>query len=713
MKDEVQKKQDSFKKMFYPNSIAVVGASSHSDKTGNYAMRSALDSGLERIYPVNAGGKREILGKKAYPSIEDIPDNNVDLFLFVVPQQHILPGLKSAIDKGCRTAVIYTAGFREIGPAGEQQQIALRDMANEAGVKIIGPNTMGYLRSDSLINATFMPAYTRLLSDKGDIAIISQSGGVASLILNQFMEQHLPLGTLVCLGNRANVDFTDFLDYFADDPHTSIIALYVEGLEDLRQFYQAAARCALKKPVLVLCAGYTEGGQKVACSHTGSMINTGRLYQTAFKQAGLLQVNGVQELADTIKIIKMCPKPKGNRVALIAPTIGPVVLAVDILEQGGLKLAELSDISKKIIVSEKMLPSFSPVHNPIDLTAAGYYDNKMYLSMVEILARDPNVDGIVAVRASSLGDDFIPPFPRAEFKEIMQRSNKPAAFIWLAPVSEDEEFKQWMSAGVPAYPTPGRAATSFINLTRYSQIQQKTKVPGSFMGFREEVKKNIQGLIDSKQAFVLETQAKQIIELSGIKTAVAVLATNEDEAIDKAAEIGYPVALKVVAKEIIHKSDVGGVVLNLHNDEEVRLAFRQIVRNASESMANAGLQGVAVQPMLPEGLEVIVGAVRDIEAGPVVMFGLGGIWVEALKDVSFRLAPVTPEEAKEMIKEIKGYTVIKGFRGQSAIDTDVLADLIVKISHLIDQFPIKEIELNPVIFYGESQYAVADARIIL
>lgn len=712
MTGKIQDGGDPFRAMFYPRSIAVVGASSHQEKTGNFVLRSALASRVEKVYPVHAGGTKEILGQKAYLSIEDIPDNKVDLFLFAVPQQHILPGFRSAVAKGCRAAVIFTAGFREAGPEGARQQAILQETANEAGVKIIGPNTMGFFRSDSFVNATFMPVLSEIFTSAGDVTVISQSGGVAGLIINQFIEQALPVGTVVCLGNRANVEFADLLDYCVDDAHTSLVALFIEGLDDLRRFYQAAGRCALKKPVLVLSAGHTTAGQRIARSHTGSMATSQALYQGAFRQAGLLQVSTVQELVDTVKIIKMCPLPHGNRVAITTHTAGPAILASDVLERGGLRLAELSEATKKALVADKILPSFIPAGNPVDLATFGYMERQRYIDSLKLLVEDENIDCTLTVCVSSLGDKNTAPFPIKEFKKVIERSPKPAAFIWAAPVSYKEEFKEWTKAGISAYPTPERAATALVNLMRYAQIKRKTEVQVGFKDFPEELEKLIQRLLVAKQEFIFEPEAKQILELAGVQVARAAFAADEEEAVRLAEQTGYPVVLKVVAGKVEHKSDVGGVMLNLKNENEVRLAFQQVIQSTQEKMPDADLRGVSVQPMLPAGHEIIVGGLRAAQAGPVVMFGLGGIWVEVLKDVTFRLAPVAPAEAREMIEEIKGYPVLQGIRGKNAVNIEVLVDLIVKVSCLLDQFPIREIDLNPVIF-SDSQYAVADARIIL
>ena len=703
----------SFHSMFYPRAVAVVGASTHPAKTGNFVLRAALASKVEKVYPVNASGAGNVMGLQAYRSIEDIPDQNVDLFLFAVPQQSVLQGIKSAIAKGCRAAVIYTSGFREAGPGGERLQEDLKDMADAAGINIIGPNTMGFFRADSFLNATFIPVFSEIFTEPGDISVVSQSGGVGGVIANQFIEQHLSLGTLVCLGNRVNVEFADMLDYFSDDPKTSAVALFIEGVDDLGRFYHSARRCALKKPVVVLAAGNTADGRKIARSHTGSMATSAEIYRAAFKQAGLLEVNSVQELVDTMKIIRLNPMPEGNRLAIITHTAGPSILASDVLGRGGLKLADLSPETKTAIQAAKVLPDFMPVDNPVDLAAFGFTEHHRYLTTLKSLLADRNVDCTLSLCMSPMGDPNIGKFPVEEYKKLVRASNKPAAFAWLAPANHHEEFRLWSRAGIPAYPTSERAAGALVNLLRHAGIRPKTGDAGGFAGFGDELCAYTDRLVNTGRDFLLENEAKDLLELAGIATARARLADNEDHAVKLAEDTGYPVALKVASDKISHKSDVGGVALNLKSAGEVRHAYNSIVKAAESQFACAGLRGVTVQPMLPEGIEVIIGGIRDTTAGPVVMFGLGGIWVEVLRDVTFRLAPVNPGEALDMIREIRGYQVIKGIRGKNAVSEDILADLIVRVSQLINLFPIREIDLNPVIFYGERQYAAADARITL
>ena len=703
---------EAFRAMFNPRSVAVVGASTQSGKIGNFVLRSVLASSVDRVYPVHAGGADRILGVKAYASIDAIPDDQVDLFLFAVPQQHILPSFEAAVAKGCRAAVIFTAGFREAGEGGRRDQEILKKLANDAGVKIIGPNTMGFYDAHSGINATFMPVLSDLLRTPGNIALVSQSGGVAGFGVIQFVENHVPLGTLVCLGNRANVEFADMLYYFAQDPHTSVIALFIEGLDDLRHFFEAARYCAAVKPVVVLGAGYTDAGRKVAKSHTGSMAVSQALYEAAFRQAGLLQVRTVEELVDTAKILAMSPPLKGNRVGMITHTAGPAVLASDILAKHGLVLADLDDTTKKTLISEKMLAPFTPPTNPVDLTTFGYLDRRLYVEVLDLMGRDSNVDATLAICISGLGDPNVEPFPMRDFGKVATQYGKPVAVVWGAPVDAHQEFTAWMEAGVPAYPTAERAATALANLCRASKRKKAKESRESLPSFPKELVELVHKKQSSGRYYLLEHEAKQILELAGIRTTRSILAVNEDEAVFAARQIGYPVALKIASVDIVHKSDVGGVMLGISDEEMLRRSFRRMMESVAQRVPSARIEGICVQNMVPPGTEIIVGGVRDPQAGPVVMFGLGGIWVEMLKDVVFRLAPITKEDAWEMIEEIQGASILDGFRGSKPVNKKLLVQLIVAISHIMDRLPIQELDCNPIIFHDDI-YTVADVRMVI
>ncbi|MEJ5349511.1 MAG: acetate--CoA ligase family protein [Desulfosoma sp.] len=703
---------EAFDAMLCPGSVAVVGASTHGGKVGNFVLRSVLASGVQHVYAVHAGGAKEVLGVKAYPSIGTIPKDKVDLFLFAIPQDHILANFQDAIDKGCRGAVIFTAGFREAGEEGLQKQLALRRMADEAGVKIIGPNTMGFYRSHSRMNATFMPVLSDFFKEKGRITVVSQSGGVAGFAAIRFLEDHIPIGTLVCLGNRANVEFADMLDFCAQDTETSVVALFIEGLDDVRRFYESAANCASQKPVVVLGAGYTAAGQKVARSHTGSMAQSEAIYEAAFRQAGLIRVRTVEELVDTAKILDLSPRPKGNRVAITTHTAGPAVLASDVMARKGLALEDLSDETKKALVSRKMLAPFMPPGNPVDLTTFGYLDRRLYVEVLDLLAKDPNVDATLSICISGLGDPQVVPFPIEAYGQTLKTSGKPGVFVWGAPSGAKEEFQAWMRAGVPAYPTAERAAAALANL--YEATRPKVQTPGesSFEPLPREVLGLVDNLRASGQKLVLEAEAKRVLESAGLRTARTQVARNVDEAVMEAGRTGFPVVMKIVSPDIIHKSDVGGVRLGIDDEAAVRRAFQEMTKQVKDCLPQARLLGVGIQPMVPEGTEVIVGGYRDPQAGPVVMFGLGGIWVEVLKDVSFRLAPVSEAEAFRMIEDIRGARVLEGVRGRKPVNKRALVALIETVGRLMAQAPIAEIDCNPVIFHGDT-YTIADARMVL
>ncbi|ROQ89574.1 acetate--CoA ligase family protein [Desulfosoma caldarium] len=700
---------EAFHAMFYPRAVAVVGASTHRGKVGNFVLRSALASHVEKIYPVHAGGAREILGVKAYPSIGDIPDDHVDLFLFAIPHEHILSSFEAAVVKGCRGAVIYTAGFREAGQEGLEKQRRLRSMADEAGVKIIGPNTMGFYRVDSAMNATFMPVLSDFFQEKGRITVVSQSGGVAGFAAIRFVEDRVPMGTLVCLGNRANVEFADMLDFCAHDKETSVVALFIEGLDDVRRFYESAARCAAQKPVVVLGAGYSAAGQKVARSHTGSMARSEAIYDGVFRQAGLIQVRTVEELVDTAKILDISPRPQGNRVGVITHTAGPAVLASDVLSHKGLVLAELSKKTQKALVARKVLAPFTPPENPVDLTTFGYLDRRLYGDVLELLGEDPGVDAVLAICISALGDPYVAPFPMEAFGRKARQIGKPAVFVWGAPSCASEEFLAWKKAGVAAYATAERAAAALANLWAASRRGREVQKAVKEKPLPESLHRFVQDLRSLGPRLCGETETKELLQRAGLPTARTVVAATEEEAVRAAESMGYPVVLKIVSPDIVHKSDVGGVQLGLNDEDGLRRAFRAMMEQVRRAVPEARILGTAVQPMVPEGLEVIVGGFRDPQAGPVVMFGLGGIWVEAFNDVVFRLAPVSVDEARRMIEEIRGKKVLEGLRGRPSANKEALAHLIVTIGQLMDQLPIQEIDGNPVMVHGNT-YTIVDAR---
>ena len=657
-----------------------------------------------------------ILGQKVYPTIADIPDDNVDLFLFALPQEAIKSSLEKAIKKGCKAAVIFSAGFKEAGDEGARLQEEIKQLANAAGVKIVGPNTLGFLRADTKINATFEPQYSDLFEHKGKIALLMQSGGVGVIALNQMMEQGIPLGTFIALGNRMNLEFYDMLEFFENDDETAVVCMHVEGTEDVRKLYEAAARCAKKKPVIVLGGGYTEAGGKGAKSHTGTMASSSAIYRAAYQQAGVLQVSSVNEMINAAKMLLLSPEPKGRDICVLTHLAGPSVLCCDKLELGGLSLAELNDTTKAALSCKenKILPDFVPADNPVDLAAYGKTDPARFVRALAVLVKDAGVGGVISISASALKDEYAAQFPVEEYGQIIAQSKVPSAVVWGAYYTDyHHEFKRFYDAGIPAYPTPEEAGEAFANYVKYYTLRDRNQGSQTAPDFDLALDEFLASQLALGSDFLQEHESKLVMEYAGIDVAKTVLAANRDKAVVAADKIGYPVVLKVAADNIIHKSDMGGVKLNLACAAEVQAAYDEIEANA-QKIPNAGFKGVAVEKMLPPGgQELIIGALRDPQAGPVVMVGLGGIYVEVLKDTAFRLAPVTKNEAQEMPGELKGRALLQGVRGSKPVDEDTLAELIVKVSHLISMEAIKEIDLNPVICYGGAQYCVADARVIL
>ncbi len=708
--------KERFQPLFYPRSLAVVGASSRPEKLGHFVLRSAVSSGVEEVYPVHAGNVPEILGKKVYRRIEDLP-GEVDLFLFAVPQNQILTSFAAAIEKGCRAAVVFSGGYKELGAEGKQQEEALRSMADEAGVSIIGPNTIGFLCSHSRLNATFVPGLSAYFSAGKSISVISQSGGSLKLIAYELIDAGMPLGTLVGLGNRANTEFADLLDYFREDPLTSGVLLFVEGIEDVRRFYQAASRCAQEKPVVALSSGHTEAGRKVALSHTGSMASSEKIYQAIFDQAGVLQVQSLQEMVDAVKVMVSCPPLLGKRAAVITHTAGPAVIATDVLARGGFELPPIGEKTREKLQQSGALPGFVPLTNPLDMVALGWTEPWRYLQVLEPLLEDDGLDAVLSIYTTALEEGAIA-FPVESFtrmaREVGRKAGKAVVAVWGAPITRREEFARWEARQFPVYPNPERAGTALVNLARSSRLRIRaaarvSEPPADFSPGVEEI---IQQTRAYGQTVVQEPEGIRLLESAGIQGARTALAVDEEAAVRLAAEISYPVVLKVVSEKILHKSDAGGVILNLQKEEEVRSAFQAIRERALSRIAPHELRGIAVQSMLAEGTEVIVGGLRDPQAGPVVMFGLGGIWVELFQDTVFRLAPLTRAEAGEMIESIRGYPVLQGVRGKKGIDLESLTDLIVKVGALMQHYPFQEIDLNPVICY-EHGYAAADVRMIL
>lgn len=718
---------EEFRPLYYPNAVAVVGASSNPEKIGAFALRAVISSNFPgRIYPVHAGGAEQIMGLKAYPSIEAIPEMPVEMFIFAIPAEQILQSMDAAIAKGCRAAVILTAGFKEIGGEGVSLEAELKAKAQAGGVKVVGPNSLGLFAAYGNLNASFVPGLSECFKGRGKVAFVSQSGGVGNTLLSRCLENNMEIHSFTCLGNRLNVEFADLLEYFTADSRVAAIGLFVEGTEDGRRLFTTARRCSQQKPVVVFGTGYSEAARQAARSHTGSMASSEALYRAAFHQAGLVQVQSVEEMVDATKVLSMCPPPPADKVAIITHSAGPSIIMVDILERSGVRLAELSPEIKEELCRTSV-PAFGSAANPVDLTGMGGFDKRLYVEAMRTLVKDPGVGVIITLYTTMF--EYSLAFPIPEFARIARESGKPTIVAFVTSFSLNKELYAWESEGIPVFTSPERAARAAVNLIRYYRARARLASLASASG-GEDTRGEVWGmpggaeLVDlvarataparqEGRQLLLEHEVKDLLAAIGVKVARGRLATTADQAVAAAREAGWPVAMKIVSPQVVHKSDAGGVKLNLSNEADVRRAYDDIMATVAEKFPGADLRGVLVQPMARPGREVIIGTLNDPQFGPAIMFGLGGVWVETMGDVSFRLLPLTRPEVREMMAEIKGYPLLAGHRGEPPVDLESLEELILTVSRLVTAAEgIGQLDLNPVIAYPDG-YCVVDARLSL
>ncbi|TDA63455.1 MAG: CoA-binding protein [Clostridia bacterium] len=716
---------EQFRPLYYPNAVVVVGASSNPEKIGAFALRAVISSNFPgHIYPVHAGGAEQIMGLKAYPSIQAIPETCVEMFIFAIPAEQILQSMDTAIAKGCRAAVILTAGFKEIGGEGLALEAELKAKAQAGGVKVIGPNSLGLFAAYGNLNASFVPGLSECFKGRGKAAFVSQSGGVGNTLLSRCLEDNMEIHSFTCLGNRLNVEFADLVEYFTADTRVRAIGLFIEGTDDGRRFYTTARRCSQQKPVVVFGTGYSDTARQAARSHTGSMASSEALYRAAFHQAGLVQAESVDEMVDATKVLSMCPPPPADKVAIITHSAGPSIIMVDILEGSGVRLAELSPETKEELCRTSV-PAFGSAANPVDLTGMGGFDKRLYVEAMRTLVKDPEVGVIITLYTTMF--EYSLSFPIPEFARIARESGKPTIVAFVTPFSFNKELYAWEAEGIPVFTSPERAARAAVNLVRYyrgrARLASLTDQSGEppVRGPEPPGQAKLADLVAAAAAparregrqLLLEHEVKDLLAAMGVKVARGRLATSAAEAVAAARETGWPVAMKIVSPQVIHKSDAGGVRLNISDEEAVRQAYDDIMAAVAENFPRADLRGVLVQPMARPGLEVIIGTLNDPQFGPAAMFGLGGVWVETMSDVSFRLLPLTRQEAREMVAEIKGYPLLAGHRGRPAVDLEALEELILTVSRLVTAGEgIGQLDLNPVILYPDG-YSVVDARLSL
>ncbi len=692
--------------MFGPKSVALIGATEKPGSVGRTILANLTAQPFGgAIYPINP--KREtVLGHKAYPRISETP-GEVDLAVVVIPAATV-PGMVDECAKaGVKGLVIISAGFKETGAAGVELEKQI--LANQGAMRIIGPNCLGVMIPHAGLNATFAAG----MALTGSVAFLSQSGALCTAVLDWSLRENVGFSAFVSIGSMLDVGWGDLIYQLGDDPHTKSIVIYMETIGDARAFLSAAREVSLTKPIIVIKVGRTAAAARAAASHTGSLTGSDEVLDAAFRRAGVLRVNTIGELFDMAEVLGKQPRPRGPRLAILTNGGGPAGLATDMLVSSGGELAELSPES--VAAFNDMLPPHWSHNNPVDIL--GDASAEVYGKSVDILQRDPNTDGVLVVLTPQAMTDAT---ATAEKLVSLAKSDKPLLAAWMGghEVEAGEEILN--RASIPSFKYPDRAARAFEYMWRYSQNLRalyETPALTNAADGPNHVRANeiVQAARKAKRTILTEDESKQILAAYSIPTVPTRVATNEEEALELANEFGFPVVLKLYSKTITHKSDVGGVKLNLRGAATIRRAYREIEESVRSKHGSDAFSGVTVQPMIArDGFEFILGSSLDPQFGPVLLFGAGGQLVEIFKDRALGLPPLTATLARRMMEQTKIYGALKGVRGRKAVDLDALAQLLVRFSQLVvEQRWISEIDINPLLASGDDGFIALDARVVV
>ena len=692
--------------VFNPKSVAIIGASDKPGKIGFILVNNLLKDGYRgKIFPVNP--KHEtLLGLKCYPSIKDIKEE-VDLAVIAIPAKFVPGVVKDCGEAGVKAVVVISAGFKEVGHEGAKLEKELVDTAKNYGIKLVGPNCLGVINTALNLNATF----AEKMPPPGRVSFFSQSGALGVALIDWSIENKFGFGKFVSLGNKADLNETDFLEYFGEDPDTDIILGYIEDVKDGRRFLEVAQKVARRKPVIIIKSGSTEAGARAASSHTGALAGSDRAFTAAFKKAGIIRAYGIKELFELAEIFKSGKLPQGNRLLVVTNAGGPGIIAADAADKLGIKLDPMSRESIEALV--KKLPPSASLYNPVDVI--GDATSERYKVVLEQAIKDEIVQGICVILTPQAMTD-VENIAKVII-ETNERTDKPIFASFIGGEGVKGGVKLLKEKSIPCYEDPLIAITAYKKLIDFKFFKERPiekiediEIPADA---KERVRVILETLQDAGVRAVGEENSAKILQCYGFIFPRKRLARTPEEAVKFAEEIGYPVVLKISSPQILHKTDVGGVKLGLRTPEEVKEAFEEITLNAKRFVPDAYIKGVLVCEMITEGKELILGVSYDNTFGHMVMFGLGGIYVEVFKDVSFRIVPVSRSEAVEMIDEIKGKSLLEGVRGEKPYDKEDIIDKILRLSQLVKDFPIiKEVDINPYIVKHQGGVAL-DARIII
>jgi acetyltransferase len=697
--------------IFAPKSVAVVGATEKVGSVGRTVLWNLMNTPFGGpIYPVNPT-RPSVLGIKAYPKLAALPEKP-DLVVVTTPAGIIPNIIGEAADIGIPGAVVISAGFKETGPAGVELERQVLAHARRGNMRLVGPNCLGVMNPISGVNATFAAGIAR----RGNVAFISQSGALCTAVLDWSLREMVGFSAFVSIGSMLDVGWGDLISYFGDDPNTKSIVIYMESIGDARAFLSSAREVALTKPIIVIKPGRTEGAAKAAASHTGSLTGSDDVLEAAFKRCGVLRVNKISDLFYMSEVLSKQPRPQGNRLTIITNAGGPGVLATDALLTTGGALAEVSKETMDEL--NKFLPPVWSHNNPIDVI--GDAGPELYAKTLEVAGRDPNSDGLLVILTPQAMTDAAA--TAEKLKAFGHIEGKPVLASWMGgdEVAAGEAILN--RADIPTFSYPDTAAMVFTSMWQYSQNLKalyETPVPSADPTDLESGRAKANNLIESVKktgrTILTEAESKELLDCYGIPTVITKIAKTEAEAAKLAKQIGFPSVLKLYSETITHKTDVGGVQLNLKDEAEVRKAFNDIKTSVTQKKGAEHFQGVTVQKMikLADGYELILGSSIDPQFGPVLLFGMGGQLVEVFKDKSLALPPLNTTLARRMMERTRIYQALKGVRGRKPVDLAALEKLMVGFSQLVaEQRWIKEIDINPMFASGDDLVAL-DARVIL
>ncbi len=688
-------------RLFSPQSIAVIGASKTVGKVGYYTMSNLVQSGFKGpIIPVNSAGG-ELFGLKVYPHIAEYA-GTVDLVVIAVPAEMVPEAARDAVKKKAGAIVVVAAGFKESGSQGRALEEELTEICRKGNVRLLGPNCLGVINTSLKLNASF----SKRIPQAGQLSIFSQSGALCTAMMDIADERELGVAKAVSIGNKADITEVDVLSALAHDELTRVIVGYLEDISDGDKFVKAAEEASSRKPVVILKAGTTSAGSRAAANHTGVLAGKDTAYGAAFKRAGICRADSFEALFDYATALALQPMPRGDRVLIITNSGGSGTMAADAVEKAGLSVIRLSDTLAARLRTE--LPAAAFIDNPIDISADA--EPRHYAAALDIAMADGSIDAILVVLAPQYMTE-----PAATVRSIVAHLDEtiPVLASFLGGSDIMPSRKELAAAGLPFYDSPERAVGALKAMYEYGVWKNRpARHVVRFPVNRRRVERIITRRQRTGRLRLGEVKSKDILKAYGFHTMEGKLTTSPEEAVEYARFIGFPVAAKIVSPNIVHKSDLGGVRLNLGSGQEVADAFDLMMLRIGKLAPNALVEGIYVEKMAEKGLEVIIGMTRDAQFGPMLMFGLGGIFVEVMKDVTFHLAPITENEAVQMLKSTRSYELLEGKRGLKEVDISAIAVALQRISQLTTDFPqIVELDINPLIV-GEigNEPVVADAR---